>query len=63
MSDELCYLSAQEALARFKDGSLSPVELAEAVIARAEAVDAPNGAFTQTYFDEAREAARVAEAA
>ena len=63
MSDELCYLSAQEALARFKDRSLSPAELAEAVIARAEAVDAPNGAFTQTYFDEAMEAARVAETA
>lgn len=58
MSDELCYPSAQEAPGRFRDMSLSPVELAEAAIARAEAVEAPDGAFTQTYFDEAMQAAR-----
>lgn len=63
MSDELCYLSAHEALTRFRNKSLSPVELANSVIARADLVEGPNGAFTQTYFDEAMDAARTAEAA
>lgn len=36
---DLCYLSATEALARFRDRSLSPVELMSALIARAEAVE------------------------
>jgi amidase len=36
MSDQdLCYMSAHEALRRFRDKSLSPVELMSAVIARA----------------------------
>ena len=39
MSDDLHYLSATEALARFRDRSLSPVELLDAVIARAEEVE------------------------
>ena len=38
MNDDLHYISATEALARFRDRSLSPVELLDAVIARAEAV-------------------------
>lgn len=63
MSDDLCYLGAQDALAGFRDKSLSPVELAQAIMARAEAVEGPNGAFTQTYFDEAMQAARTAETA
>ena len=61
MSD-LCYLSATDALAAFRDRSLSPVELLDAVIARAEAVEPAINAFTFTHFDEAREAARAAEA-
>lgn len=63
MSDDLAYLSAEEALNRFRNRTLSPVELAEAVIARAEAVEGPNGAFTQTYFEEAMAGARAAEQA
>lgn len=59
---ELCYLSATEALARFKARSLSPVELMDAVIARAEAVEPTINAFPMTYFDEARDAATRAEA-
>ena len=35
MSDDLLYLTATEALARFRDKTLSPVELLEAQIARA----------------------------
>ena len=35
---DLCYLPGHEALARFRAKTLSPVELMQAVIARAEAV-------------------------
>ena len=60
MSD-LCYLSATEALRRFRKRSLSPVELAEALIVRAEAVEPTVNALCVTFFDEALEAARRAE--
>jgi Asp-tRNA(Asn)/Glu-tRNA(Gln) amidotransferase A subunit family amidase len=63
MSDiDLCYLSASEALNLFRKRKLSPVELMEAVIRRAETVDRRINAFTFTYFDEALEQARAAEA-
>lgn len=63
MSDlDLCYLPAHEALRRFRARTLSPVELMEAVIARAEAVKDPVNAFTYTHFDEAMDQARKAEA-
>ena len=59
---DLCYLPAHEALARFRAKTLSPVELMQAVIARAEAVKDPINAFTFTHFDEAMDRARKAEA-
>jgi amidase len=59
---ELHYLSATDALARFRSRELSPVELMEAVIARAEAVEPTVNALCHTFYDEAREAARAAEA-
>jgi amidase len=59
---ELAYLSASEALRRFRERELSPVELMEAVIARAEAVEPVINAFALTYFDEALEVAGRAEA-
>ena len=63
MSDvELCYLPATEALRRFRARELSPVELMEATIRRAEAVKQPVNAFTYTHFDEAMDRARKAEA-
>lgn len=61
MSD-LHYLSACEALARFRDRSLSPVELMEATIERAEAVEPTVNAFSHTRYDEARAQAAFAEA-
>ena len=61
MSD-LHYLSATDALAMFRNRELSPVELVEAVIARAEAVEPAINAFAETHFDEAIAAARAAEA-
>ncbi len=62
MSSDLHYMSATEALKRFRSRELSPVELMAAVIARAEAVEPHINAFGDRYFDEALEAARRAEA-
>jgi amidase len=62
MSDDLCYLPAHEALARFRAKTLSPVDLMQAAIARAEAVKDPINALTHTHFDEALDLARKAEA-
>ena len=61
MTDDLCYMSASEALALFKARKLSPVELMEAVIARAEVVEPKINAFTYTFYDRALELARKAE--
>jgi amidase len=60
MSD-LHYLTATEALRRFRTRELSPVELMEAVIARAETVEPAVNAFAQTHFEAALTAARAAE--
>ena len=57
MSD-LHYLSATDALAKFRSKELSPVELLQAVIARAEAVEPAINAFAEARFDEALEAAQ-----
>jgi Amidase len=59
---ELCYLPATEALRLFRSGELSPVELARAVIARAEATEPAINAFARTFFEQALEQARAAEA-
>ena len=52
---ELAYLSASEALSRFRSRKLSPVELLDAVIARTETVARLINPFADCYFDEARE--------
>ncbi|MCV3210828.1 amidase [Mesorhizobium sp. YC-39] len=63
MSDlELCYLSATEALKRFRDHSLSPVELLQAQLSRIEETRSTVNAFSFVYAQEALEAARKAEA-
>lgn len=62
MSDlDLCYLTATEAIARFKARKLSPVELMRAVIARCEAVNPSINAITHSFFDRALAQARQAE--
>ena len=58
---ELCYLSATEALSRFHDGSLSPVELMQALTRRSESIEPIINAFADRYFDEALVAAKKAE--
>jgi len=59
---ELHYLSATEAIARFRSRSLSPVELIHALIARRELVEPEVRAFTYTFDADALAAARIAEA-
>lgn len=59
---DLAYLPATEALRRFRDRSLSPVELVTAVVARAEAVEPKVNALAERTFEEALAAAREAEA-
>lgn len=61
MTDDLAYLGAQEALELFSTKKLSPVELLEAVIARAEQVEPTINAFAETFYDAALEQARTAE--
>lgn len=59
---ELHYITAVEAIRRFKARELSPVELMQAVIARAEAVEPRVHALADRFFDQAIDAAREAEA-
>jgi amidase len=58
---DLCYLSAAEALDLFRRKKLSPRELLEAQIARAEAVEPRVNAFCWTDYDAALAQARAAE--
>jgi aspartyl-tRNA(Asn)/glutamyl-tRNA(Gln) amidotransferase subunit A len=59
--EDLVYLPAVEALRLFRARQLSPVELMEAVIARAEAVEPRVNAFAEQMFETALEQAREAE--
>jgi aspartyl-tRNA(Asn)/glutamyl-tRNA(Gln) amidotransferase subunit A len=58
---ELAYLSATEALQRFRDRSLSPVELTQALIDRAAEVEPTVNALCVTRYEEALAEARAAE--
>ncbi len=60
-ASELCYLSAHEALERFRARTLSPVELVEALIVRHGEVGARINATTTLYHDRALKLARKAE--
>ena len=59
---DLCYLSAGDAMGLFRSRKLSPVELLQALIERAEAVEPSINAFAFTDYDEALSKARKAEA-
>lgn len=60
-SSDLVYLGAAEALVAFAARALSPVELLEALIERAAAVEPEVNAFAETMYDEARAQARRSE--
>ena len=59
--DELCYMTASEALDAFKAKTLSPVELMKSVVARSEAVNPKVNAYTYTFYERALEQAKEAE--
>jgi aspartyl-tRNA(Asn)/glutamyl-tRNA(Gln) amidotransferase subunit A len=50
---ELYYLSATEALSKFKNKTLSPVELIKAVIDRSEKINSKINAHNFTFYEEA----------
>jgi Asp-tRNA(Asn)/Glu-tRNA(Gln) amidotransferase A subunit family amidase len=60
-TDQLNYLSASEALELFRSGQLSPVELLDAVLDRADEITESVNPFADRYFDAARQRARKAE--
>jgi len=59
--DDLCYLSATEALRLFRSHDLSPIDLLEALVCRAERVEPIINAFTSQRIQAARQAALEAE--
>ncbi|MBN35542.1 MAG: amidase [Rhodospirillaceae bacterium] len=61
-TSDLHYMGAVEALDLFRKKKLSPVELMDAVIARAQKVQPKINSFSQTFYDEARDQAKKAEA-
>lgn len=61
-SDDLAYLSASELLTRYRDKSLSPVEVTQAALDRIEECDGAVNAFVLTDPDGALSAARKSEA-
>ncbi len=58
---ELVFLSANEVLALFRSGELSPVDLLDAIIERAEAIESTVNPFADKYFDEAKHRAKKSE--
>lgn len=61
MTLELCYLPASEALRRFRDRTLSPVEIVEAQLQRIDETSGTINATSFVYAEEALDEAREAE--
>ena len=59
---DLCYMTATEAISKFKTKELSPVDLMRAVIDRCDAVNPKVNALTYTFFERALDQAKKAEA-
>ena len=59
---DLCCMSGSEALQRFRNRTLSPVELLQAPIARAERVESRVNAPPMKHYDRALDEVRKAEA-
>jgi Asp-tRNA(Asn)/Glu-tRNA(Gln) amidotransferase A subunit family amidase len=62
MAEELHFVSAIDAVRRFEAKQLSPVDLVQALIARAEKVEPEINAFSDTFFEQALERAKESEA-
>jgi Asp-tRNA(Asn)/Glu-tRNA(Gln) amidotransferase A subunit family amidase len=62
-SEELCYLPATEALRRFRTRDLSPLDLLQACLARADRLEPVLNAFSAQRREAAYDAARAAESA
>lgn len=60
--EEICYNSTARNLALFRSKQLSPVELVHAIVRRDASVNPTLNAFTDRYFEEALQAARLSEA-
>ncbi len=60
-NEDICYLPATEMIRQFKARTLSPVEVLQAMIARAEAVEPVINALSHRFFDDALRQARIAE--
>ncbi|NMD08513.1 MAG: amidase, partial [Phyllobacteriaceae bacterium] len=60
--DDLCYLTATEALRFFKSRKLKPSDLLAALKARAGRVNPKLNVFADQYWDEAESMARAADA-
>lgn len=58
---DLCYITAEDALHRFRDRSLSPVDLMKSVIARCEEVNPRVNAITNRFYESALQQAAEAE--
>ncbi len=58
---ELCYMPATEAIKKFQEKTLSPVELVSEIIKRSEKVNATLNVFNYTCFEDALEKAKKAE--
>src|SRR5574337_1306935 len=61
VGEKLCYITAEEAIRRFRDRSLSPVDLMKAVIDRCETVNPPVNAITNRFYERALLQAKDAE--
>src|ERR1700730_10024700 len=59
--ENLCFMTATEAVDEFKAKKLSPVELMNSLIARCEEVNPKINALTTTFFDRASQQAKDAE--
>ncbi len=61
MTAEIVYISALDAIRKFRDRTLSPVELMQAIVERAEQVEPVVNALCLTEFESALDQARTAE--
>jgi Asp-tRNA(Asn)/Glu-tRNA(Gln) amidotransferase A subunit family amidase len=61
VSNDLCFMPATEMLARYRDRSLSPVEVTTAILAQIEAIDPAINAYVTVTGDLAMRQAKLAE--